>query len=474
MLPGQQGFIKLSELSHRLEDLLREHFAQQFFWVVAEVSGHKFYPSNARHYFEFVEKAEGMHEPVTKFRCVAWSAGSDSIQKFEAATLQRFGNGIQVLAKVKIEYHAVHGLSLVLLDIDQFFTLGNLEKQRLEILHRLVTENADAISKIGEDYQTKNKKLLFGTVIQKLAIIGSPNSEGFVDFMHTLAANQYGYTFTKDIFQSSVQGQFAEQELVQTLVSVYESNNQYDAVIIIRGGGAKTDFLVFDTYRLARAVARFPIPVITGIGHHKDVSITDMMAHTATKTPTKAAEFIIGHNRRFEDSLRDLRGQIIIKTQQVLAKQTHTLTQQKLRLVNTSRVLLDTQLQGLQKHQKTISTKGTSIIAQKRVLLAREEQQLRTAPLAMLSKQHYQIRTFVQQLKSASRFHFSAETQRVLQLEKMIAVMHPDNVLKKGFAIISKNGVILSDADAINKEDDVKITMEKFEFVTFVKEKTKR
>lgn len=474
MLPTEQPYIRLSELSHRIEDVLRDHFSAQFFWVVGEVSGHKFYPSNARHYFEFVEKAEGMHEPLSKFRAVAWSTGSESIKKFEEVTLQQFTNGIQVLAKVKVEYHAVHGLSLVLQEVDQFFTLGNLEKQRLEILHRLVVENADAISKQGEEYFTKNKSLTFSRVVQRIAVVGSPNSEGFVDFMHTLDNNQHGYHFSKDIYQSTVQGQFAEAELVQTMVKVFQSKKNYDAVVIIRGGGAKTDFLVFDTYRLARTVARFPIPVITGIGHHKDVSITDMMAHTSTKTPTKAAEFIISHNRKFEDALTELQGSVVIRAQQLLAKQNELIGKHNLILVNKSRLLMAGHLKVLQQKSKDITGAAKELLTSKLFAVQKEQHRLGSAPSYAISKRRAEIATVTEFVKNAGKFRLTNQQQQLNQIARVVAVMHPDNVLKKGFAILSQGDNILTDAASIAVDSALTVTTEKFELTTLVKQKKQR
>src|SRR5690606_28233649 len=184
----------------------------------------------------------------------------------------------------------VYGLSLTLIDLDPNFTLGNLERLRKETLRRLVQENPDHVSLVKDQYVTRNKQLKLNCVIQRIALIGSPRSEGYTDFVHTMDHNQFGYTFAIDYYYSAVQGVSAEHELVKTLLQVYEKSKQspYDCVVITRGGGAKTDFLVFDTYALSRIVARFPIPIITGIGHHKDVSIVDLMAHTPTKTPTKA------------------------------------------------------------------------------------------------------------------------------------------------------------------------------------------
>jgi exodeoxyribonuclease VII large subunit len=446
MLPTEHTYIRLSELAQKIDDIIRRQFSAEVLWVVGEISGHKFYGGQARHYFELIEKSDQAHDPVAKFRAVAWTAGSESIRQFEEVTRQKFTNGIQVLTKVKVEYHAVHGLSLVLQEVDQFFTLGNLERQRMEILQRLVAENPDAISKKGEEYLTRNKSLDLSFVLQNLAVVGSPNSEGYVDFMHTLEHNAFHYRFACDIYQSTVQGSFAEDELVKTLVSVYESGKKYDAVIIIRGGGARTDFLVFDSYRLARTVARFPIPIITGIGHHKDVSITDMMAHTSTKTPTKAAEFIISHNRAFEDTVLNLQRDLVIRTQRKLAAADTEMNAYKLR----------------------IKAGFMAFLNNNRMALQIAGRQLSSQPLLLTQKRDSDLLGMKALLQSVCRVTLLKQSEALIQAERVIRVMHPDNVLKKGFAILSRNGKIISDDKEITNAESLTVTTENYYVETIV------
>ncbi|MBZ0245766.1 MAG: exodeoxyribonuclease VII large subunit [Cyclobacteriaceae bacterium] len=181
--------IKLSELTLKIKEVLTNAFELNEYWIVAEISSHKFYPNNDRHYFEFIEKEEGSNDPIAKIRGVSWRLGSEHIKSFEQATGQVFSNGIEVLAKVKVEFHQSHGLQLILQNIDPTFTLGNIEKQRRDTLHRLLSENKDTIELVGEEYVTRNKKLDFNPTIQNLAIIGSPNSEGYTDFIDTVNKN---------------------------------------------------------------------------------------------------------------------------------------------------------------------------------------------------------------------------------------------------------------------------------------------
>ncbi len=474
MLPTEHTYLRLSELALKIDEVFRRQFASEVYWVVGEISGHKFYGGQARHYFEFIEKTERAHDPVAKFRAVAWSSGSESIRQFEEVTRQKFTNGIQVLAKVKVEYHAVHGLSLVLQEVDQFFTLGNLERQRLEILQRLLAENPDTIVKQAEDYLTRNKSLPLAAVLQRLAVVGSPNSEGFVDFMHTLENNEFNYRFSCDLYQTSVQGTFAESELVQTMVSVYESGKSYDAVVIIRGGGARTDFLVFDTYRLARAVARFPIPVITGIGHHKDVSITDMMAHTSTKTPTKAAELIISHNRSFENEVLNLQRDLVIRTQKILAAADTEIQSSKLLIVDTSRRLLRAYSDGLADSREGLKSAFKAILNQQRMALQMIGRQLSSQPLLLTQKREADLLRIIALLRSACQVSLLRQSESLIQADRIIRVMHPDNVLKKGFAILSRQGKIISDDTEIKLNELLTVTTEHFQVDTLVKNKREK
>lgn len=465
--------IKLSDLTRRVEEVIKNSFGSDFYWIVAEISSHKFYPNQDRHYFEFVEKAEGSNEPVAKVRGVSWFAGSQCIKVFEKDTGQVFSNGLQVLVKVKIEFHTAFGFSLVLHDIDQSFTLGNLEKQRRETLERLIRENPDSIQKVGDEYVTKNKNIRLNTVIQNIAIIGSPNSEGYTDFTHTINNNQFGYKFVIDIFQSSVQGGEAEKELVNKLVSIFQSGKKYDCVVIIRGGGAKTDFLVFDSYNLSRAVARFPIPIITGIGHHKDVSVVDLMVNTSTKTPTKAAEFIISHNRSFEDALLVLQKNLVIKSQQLLSNSMQRINETNIIIINKSRTLISHYKDGLNNFNQVVINKTKTILYSRQTNLVALLNQLLSRPKIITAHRQAELTNLIGNLQVFSNKYLINKKGYLGHCESVIKLMSPKNILRKGFAIVSQKGKILKDATAILPGGDLIVTMEEYEISTKVLSKIK-
>lgn len=466
--------IKLSDLTKVVEDVIKNSIGENFYWIIAEISSHKFYPNQDRHYFEFIEKAEGSNDPIAKVRGVSWYAGSQSIKLFEKATGQTFSNGLQVLVKVKVEFHATYGLSLVLHDIDQSFTLGNIEKQRRETLLKLVEENPLFVQKIGEEYSTKNKKINLNAVIQKIAIIGSPNSEGYTDFTHTISNNQFGYKYSIDVYQSSVQGMEAAKELVNKLIAIYNSGIPYDCVVIIRGGGSKSDFLVFDTYQLSKAVAKFPIPIITGIGHHKDVSIVDLMAHTTTKTPTKAAEFIISHCRQFEESILGFQKAVIIKSQQLLSHSKQEINGFNLVIVNKSRTFTADYKEGLNSINQIVTNKTKTIIYNRQSDLVSLLNQLSSKPKIITANKKSELNNQSENIAIFSKKLLSRQENFINHYVTVIKLMSPVNILKKGFAIISLNGNIISNAENIQPGMDLTINMNEYDINTKVTSKTKK
>jgi exodeoxyribonuclease VII large subunit len=466
------NYIKLSELSRKIENVFKQNFSNDFYWIIAEISGHKFYPDTDRHYFDLVEKTVGSEVEVAKFKAKSWSEGSANIANFEQQTGQQFQSGIQVLIRVKVEYHSLYGLSLTLVDIDPTFTLGNIEKQRRATLLKLVQDNPGFIKFIDEEYITRNKELTLPLVIQRIALIASPNSEGYTDFIHTIRNNQHAYKFEVDNYFSTVQGRDAEKELINTLINIHQSEKEYDCVVLIRGGGAKTDFLVFDTYHLSRAVAKFPIPIITGIGHHKDVSIVDLMAHSSTKTPTKCAEFIISNNKHFDDALLDLQHTVLIKTQQLLSIVKADIQETNANIIANVQRLVNG-------HAEELNSLNNSIISYSKELISNLNQELISDTIMFINKpqllinQHTQhIEHLSQNVLRQSHKFIVGKNSEMNHYVKVMKLMSPVNILKKGFAIISQGDKVLANTSAIDKKEPLQINMYKAEIEVEIKKVT--
>jgi exodeoxyribonuclease VII large subunit len=341
------------------------------FWVVADISSHNYYPNKEHHYFELVEKSAVDTGIIAKMSAVSWKAGSLRIKAFEKTTGQKFRTGMQLLLQVVVEFHAVYGLKAVLVDVDAGFTLGQLEQERQRTLERLVKECPAYVRLSGDTYITRNRELPYPRVIQRIAIVGSGASAGFQDFMHTLRNNSFGYQFDTITFFTTIQGSANAEQLAQKIAETSKSRELFDAVVIIRGGGADTDFLLFDQFEVCRQIASLPVPVITGIGHQKNETISDLMARTSTKTPTMAAEFIIAHNRQFEEQITGLQKSIIIRSQQFLGKETAQLSQLKTGIAIKARQELQSCHQSLQQSIQQISHSGERYFSGRRDGLSR-------------------------------------------------------------------------------------------------------
>jgi exodeoxyribonuclease VII large subunit len=442
--------MKLSQLTGHIQQTLDQVFSNQSFWVIADVTNYTFKLNSNYHYFELVEKDPSSSRIIAKIAGRAWGNASLNILNFENATGQKFKNDINVLIQVSVQYSSSFGLQLNLLDIDTNYTLGLFEQQRKQTLEKLLLENPAFIQKIGTEYVTRNSRLPFKKVIQKLAIVSSETSAGYIDFMHTLENNPFGYAFEIDNFFTLVQGEINAAQILAKIVEAFNSNTNYDALVIIRGGGAQMDFLLFDNYELSRAVAKFPTPIITGIGHQKNETIVDMMAHTATKTPTKAAEFIIAHNRQFEESILSLQKMVLIKTLQLLTRQKEMLGQLNHTTVNATKDLLHS-------YHKNILNLSSSILTNPRIILSNKEKDLKNISA---------------NFKSFTRSYFNNERAQIAHFHAVAKMMSPQNILNKGFAIIKVGEKIKSNTDEIMEGDMLTVTFAKAEIKTIVQSKS--
>jgi exodeoxyribonuclease VII large subunit len=451
--------IKLSELTGQIQQTLNNAFASQTYWVVADVTNHSFYSQKGYHYFDLVEKDAQGGGIVAKVSAVAWGTGAERIREFEIVTGQQFKNDIHVLVRVAVNFHQIHGLQITLLDIDTNFTVGLLEQQKQATLLRLVTSYPEFIRQSGNRYITRNNQLQMNQVIQRIAVVSSGNSAGYQDFIHTIRNNHFGYAFQVDNYFTVVQGE-AQAELVQQrLIDIYNSGIAYDVVVIIRGGGAQTDFLLFDTFLVGRAVARFPIPIITGIGHQKNETIADLMAHTAVKTPTKAAEMIIAHNRMFEEKVTQLRQQIIIRSQQLFSRHLQVLSSLQGGIINTTKDLITAQKENVVAHQHTITQASKVMLVNKKQDLSGVSGTLLLKPRMVVAKRQNDIAMTIAALQSSGRLYFQRKNSQIAHYESLCQLMDPAHILKRGFAIIHHNGKIVGNAASISEGAGIEIQM---------------
>lgn len=373
------------------------------YWVQAELSDVR---SNATGhcYLEFIQKDPRSNNLIAKARGTVWANVYRMLKPyFEEATGQAFASGIKVLVKVTVEFHELYGYNLTVCDIDPTYTLGDMARRRREILKQLEEEGV----------LTLNKELEMPVLPQRIAVISSSTAAGYGDFCHQLQNNSHGFFFYTELFPALMQGNQVEESVLAALDAVNARLQQFDAVVIIRGGGATSDLSGFDTYLLAASCAQFPLPIITGIGHERDDTVLDSVAHTRVKTPTAAAEFLINRMEAAAELLENL-------SEQLRAGVLLRLEQEKRRL---------------RMAQNRIPSLVASRLSEAKMQLLTAKKDLSQAVASLFIKQKHRLELLHQRVNDAS----------------------PERLLNRGYSITLKNGKAIMDASRL-KEGDVLTT----------------
>lgn len=296
----EQQALSLRELNGLVKRSIRSCLPDTY-WVQAELSDVR--TNYSGHcYLEFVQKDVNDNNLIAKARGTIWNNIFKILRPyFEQETGQAFTSGIKVLVEVSVEFHELYGFSLTVLNIDPTYTVGDMERKRREILRQLQEEGVIDL----------NKELEVPMLPQRVAVISSATAAGYGDFCNQLANNPRGYAFQTELFPAIMQGERVEESVIAALDAIYGRMEEFDVVVIIRGGGAASDLSGFDTYALAANAAQFPLPIITGIGHERDDTILDQVAHTRVKTPTAAAEFLIAKMDKCAEVLDEMSSRLM-------------------------------------------------------------------------------------------------------------------------------------------------------------------
>lgn len=432
------GYIRLSELLNLVDDALRTALGEKTWWILAEIK-----ERNERGeyiYFELAEKSGAGEDIIARIRASVWRREAiAAFRNFEDITGKRADKGMQVLVRAGVTFHPTHGLSLQLFDIDSQHMLGQLELHRRHTIAQLAAQKGIRLE--DGKFDTPNKREDLPEVIQNIAVITSASAAGYQDFVHALTNNPFGYRFAIQTYFSILQGEKAAESMRDQLISIYndiQNGSKVDVVVLIRGGGAQSDLLPFDQFRLALALARFPIPVIAGIGHLKNESVADLVVHTSVKTPTQAAEYIIDHNRTFEEEVEALREMIILRTQHLIA-----LLHRKLDHAGTK-----------------INSGAVDLIHLRSNHLERVKENLRSVATKRITSAGNKL--------SEQRLLMSGYTDRLLykqnhameRLEEKFRLLDPTVLLKRGYAMVMKNNALISSTEKLNIGDQVSIVFE--------------
>jgi exodeoxyribonuclease VII large subunit len=383
-------------------------------WVVAELGQINRHPSGHL-YVTLVEQVAS--KLTAQIKGVIWSSNATIVDCFQEEAGQPFARGLQVLILCRPRFHPVYGLSLDILDIDPAYTLGAYARAKQLTVERLERERLLDLNGLIE----------LPLVPQRIAIVSSPEAAGYQDFVHQLASNEAGCRFRLVLFASLVQGAAAEKEIVAALGAVAKRSSEFDAIVVLRGGGSDTDLRCFDAYDVATAIARSPLPVLTGIGHERDQTVADMVAHTRVKTPTAAAQFLIDRVIEFVARLSSSAAILGSSSRMAVADARAGLDSLARRYGLASRNATDRARSGLvrladrlQHGAQSRVQRGRSQLAQLSVLLpARAVRQMEIA------------------------------AERVGRTEQAVRLLDPGQVLRRGYSITRAAGKAVRDAGAL-------------------------
>ena len=327
---NSENHITLFELNRLVREAIEIEMPDEY-WVEAEVAECR--EARGHCYLELIEKDEQTATPIAKASAKCWASKWAVVKPyFERTTGQRLVAGMKVLLKVYPQFHEAFGFFWIVTDIDPTYTLGDMARQRQEIIRQLKAEGVFDLQ----------KELTLPLFCQRIAVISSETAAGYGDFCHQLSNNPYGFQFQTWLFPAVMQGEEIERSIINALTRIYEVKS-FDCVVIIRGGGATSDLSGFDTLALAEHVANFPIPIITGIGHERDECILDMVSHIRVKTPTAAAALLIEHLKGVLDAIEGAQERITRAAQQQLAAVGYQLTalEQRIPLLIERRLLAE-------------------------------------------------------------------------------------------------------------------------------------
>ena len=413
--------VTLFELNNLVREVISSTLSEEY-WVEAELS--EVHEVHGHCYMELIQKELFSNTPVAKASAKCWKNKWSLLrEKFAKVTREGLKPGMKVLLKVYADFHEAYGFAWIVTDINPEFTMGDMARKRQEIIDTLKREGVFELQ----------KELVLPQFAQRIAVISSENAAGYGDFCHQLADNPQQLKFYTRLFPAVMQGEGVEESVIGALNSINENIEKFDAVVIIRGGGATSDLSGFDTLRLAENVANFPIPIITGIGHDRDESIVDMVAHTKVKTPTAAAALLIDHLNLVLKRLLDAQAELIAAVR-------HRSELEQARLVRMSEkipvlfsLVKTRQEQRIERHLANITASLNDKLSRERHRLSLIEKQLGPTLLQQLTKENYRLQLLQQRLEA----------------------LNPQRLLQRGYSITLCKGKVVRDARQLKAGDEI-------------------
>jgi exodeoxyribonuclease VII large subunit len=436
MEEGTRHTMKLSDLQEEIREVIQGSFEVPR-WISCEImditqnySGHC--------YLDLIEKDDKSDKILARARATIWASAYRMLKPyFETSTGYELASGIKILVLARVEFHPVYGLSLNIQDIDPSYTLGDVERKKREIIQRLEKEGV----------LDMNREVPLPIVPQRIAIVSSVSAAGYEDFMDQLKGNPYGYQFYTRLFPSVMQGEQAAESIIGSLERIFEFESHFDAVVIIRGGGSKSDLACFDSYDLAYHVSQFPLPVITGIGHEQDDTITDLVAHTRLKTPTAVAGFFIDRLALFEGELEEFQAVLINATVTILNEKKLQLQLHQQKYVSGTVGMVRALQEYLLKLTGDTRYRVQQQLRSHDQLIMRFREQLRGTVKYIPQRKAMESDHIMQRFRQLINNKIESEDERLEKYHRLVGYAEPGQILKMGFSISRQDGKALKDVE---------------------------
>jgi exodeoxyribonuclease VII large subunit len=440
---NERRVFSLFEVTTSIQKTIAERYGSSF-WVKAEMNKLNHYSHSGHCYPELVEKTNG--NVIAQMKANLWKTDFDRINhNFLRVLKEPLKDGVKILFCASLSFDPSHGLSLRILDIDPSFSLGELEREKRDTMERLRRE--------GIFYANKGLKL--PVLPQRIAVISVETSKGYSDFLNVIENNPWGYKFFRFLFPSLLQGEKSIGSICNQLKRIKKVTKHFDVVAIIRGGGGDVGLSSYNNYALAKEIALFPIPVLTGIGHSTNETVAEMVSYKNAITPTELADFLI---QKFHDyALPIKRGEEII-----VDRARRMLLDEKLRFKNfmkyfrsvTNGKLLRCRME-IQNQSETVSRQSKSLIKGKSQSLDGLRQEIRKAIATLLSTNQKQLEILAGETKSLPAHFLEREKEKLEGIERNVRILDPINVLKRGFSITLFNGKALKSYTEVKPSDKI-------------------
>ncbi|MBP5496904.1 MAG: exodeoxyribonuclease VII large subunit [Bacteroidales bacterium] len=431
----------LSDVAMSIHKVIERTYNRPYY-IKAEILKLNYYPYSGHCYPELVER-EG-NTIKTEMRAIIWSANFQDInRRFVQITGEPLKENVRILCLATVQFSPKHGLALHIENIEPSYTLGEMVRNRQEVIDRLKKEQVFDL----------NRELPMPTLPKRVAVISVETSKGYSDFMQTLHQNEQGYKFHTELFPSILQGDKAITGITSQLQKIEQRRDDFDVVVIVRGGGGDVGMSCYDDYDLTHRVATFPLPVLTGIGHSTNLTVTDMVAHARFITPTEVAVSLIDHFRRFEEQLNDNMSRIVQHVRSRLAETRQTLVLTETAFQYKLPKIMDGHRNRLGELSKTLVYKSKELTMNATFRLKSLAQEADRNMQVRLNGEWQRLDRLREQLPKGTAAMLQKRARECDNIDGKLRLLSPENVLRRGYSITLKEGRAVTDAKSLQPGD---------------------